>query len=179
LLCFFAPQNIGWLCFSVSLITEIPEIVKFVAPVLRSIPLLGRVIPLFQAGEFNEAKTLEQLQAQADKNKNTRQKLKDDTNKRVIKVRDALECVEKVCFDGRILIRIGKALLATIAGRSENLGDIMFGEIADCMLSKALQQDNRRRKGKFTSEKGLPETYTELISLRRGRLHPFLPESEK
>ena len=168
----------------IGLVTEIPEIVKVATtfmPALRELPVLGKIIPMFSAGEMDDTKALEELKRSGDKAKRTRQKLKDDNNSKVIKIKDALQCVEDNVFNGRILIAVGKGILSTILGRggTQSAPDLLFDQIAKCMLAKALQQKNARSKGKYVKTKNTPEQYTELVDLRRGKLHPFIPAGEK
>jgi hypothetical protein len=173
---------------TVGLVEEIPEIVKIATkfiPALRSIPLIGKVIPLLSAGEMNETKALEELQRRDERDKQKRTRLKNKYRSKVIKISDAMECVENE-VDGKLLLVVGKAILSTITGSSSgNATQILFDKIAACMIEKALQQRNPRALGKFTKTKGpgLPgpegqESYTEIIKLRRGDLHPFLPTEQ-
>jgi hypothetical protein len=43
------------------------------------------------------------------------------------------------------------------------------------MVEKALQQKNKRSTGLYVKTKDTPEPYSEIISVRRGDLHPFIP----
>lgn len=182
LLCFFAPHDIvNYIGFSVGLV-EIPEIVKVITtlfPALRTLPVLGRIIPLFNAGDMNEHQALEQMQRSADNSKARRTQTKQKEGKHVIKVSDALQCVEDSCFDSTIALALLKNLCRNILGVGDKwANEIIYDRIAACMLNKALQQNNRRKKGKFVSSKGMKDTYTEIVSLRKGNLHPFLPDAE-
>jgi hypothetical protein len=161
------------------LIEEIPSVVKTVvelAPALKNIQLIrGLIIPLSKVPS-NETEALEKLQADANKKKEERRKLKKKQNKRVIKVSDAMECVEKYAYDGKIALDFGKALISVITsgitGTQTDLGDIMFGRMSGCMIGKALQQNNKRRSGEFKKKK--PEAFSEKIRLRKGKLHPYV-----
>ena len=161
-------------------VQEIPEIIKTAVtliPALRNLPILGRIIPLFQVGDMNDARAIEQFEAQREKNKQTRKKLKDDHNKRVIKINDAMQCVEDNIYDGKLALALAKGLVAVITqANPPDAGDILFKNIADCMVKKALQQKNGRKLGSFITEKGIQEPYREIIKLRRGKLHPFLEQ---
>jgi hypothetical protein len=164
----------------IGLVVEIPEIVKIATsflPGLKNLPVLGKIIPLFSAGEMNEAKVMEQLEADANKSAKVRTKLKDDNNKRVIKVKDALECVENG-LSAKLSLAFLKGAMQVIVGTKANAFDTLWDPIARCMIEKALQQDNRRSKGKYVKTKDVPEEYSELVSLRRGKLHPFIPPGE-
>ncbi len=164
---------------NLALLTEIPEIVKIATtliPALRTLPLLGKIIPLLSAGDMNDALAQEKMERDFNNNKDQRTKTKTKGNKHVIKISDALECVESGVFDSGLMLALVKGLVSAITGGSKFAPDVLFDQIAQCMLEKKLQQDNKRKKGKFVSEKGLPEEYSEIISLRKGQLHPFLPD---
>jgi hypothetical protein len=176
----FSTQILDIMTF-VGLVTEIPEIVKVATtliPGLRSLPILGKIIPLFQAGEWNEAKVLEQMEADANKDAEKRTKLKQETNKRVIKVSDALECVE-AGLNAKVGVAFLRAACSVILGGTGNAFNTLWDPIASCMLEKALGQTNARSKGTYVKKKGpgiTDQEYSELISVRKGKLHPFIPE---
>lgn len=169
------------------IVEEIPEIVKVATsfvPALQNVKLIrGLIVPLQNTGQFNETKALEELLSQRDKNTKERAKLKKKNNVHVIKISDAMTCVEQNLYDGKAAIAFAKALLSTITGKGEDFGDVMFQKIAQCMVDKALQQKNKRSLGKYVKTKGpgLPgpekqPTFTEIVKLRRGKLHPFIPK---
>ncbi len=161
------------------LVEEIPQIVKTIvelAPQLRNVQFLrGLIIPLSRVPS-NEHEALEKLEADARKKKDERKKLKKKQNKHVIKVSDAMECVEKYVYDGKIALDFGRALISVISsgvtGSQTDLGDIMFGRISGCMIGKALQQKNPRRRGEYSKKK--PQPFSEKIRVRKGKLHPFV-----
>ena len=162
----------------------IPEIVKVTTtmiPALRTIPILrGLLIPLSATGEMNQAKALEEYQAEADKKKKQREKVQNQNNKHVIKIKDALKCVENTLANGKIGIAFAKALLnvLTKGTGAKDMVDLIYGPIQDCMLKKMLQQKNKTSRGKYVKTKGPGTTktqeFSELVRLRRGKLHPFL-----
>jgi hypothetical protein len=158
-----------------ALVQEIPEVIKFLAPVLGKLPLLGRIIPFLQAGEFNEAKAIEQLEAEFDKKKKQREQARARQNRHVIKVKDAMQCVEDN-LRGKFILALGKGVLNALTGKADSSIDVLYDAIAACMLEKALQQQNRRSVGKYVKTENTPEPYSEIISLRRGKLHPFIPD---
>jgi hypothetical protein len=170
----FSAHFLTWAWLLIGLVQEIPEVIKFVGPVIGRVPLLGKIIPFLQAGELNEAKALEQLQSEMDKNKKQRTKARQEQNKHVIKISDAMQCVEEN-LNGKFLLSIGRAVLNALTGKPDNAGDILYDAIFQCMLSKALQQNNARSVGKYVKTKNTPEPFSEIISLRRGKLHPFIP----
>jgi hypothetical protein len=169
------------------LVEEIPEIVKVTTsfvPALQNVKLIrGLLVPLHNTGQFNETKALEELQGQRDKNKKEREKLRQKNNIHVIKISDAMKCVEDNLYEGKAAIAFAKALLSTITGKGQDFGDVMFQKISQCMIDKALQQKNKRSLGKYVKTKGpgLPgpekqPTFSEIVKLRRGKLHPFIPK---
>lgn len=162
------------------IVEEIPEIIKITTsfvPALQNIKLIrGLIVPLQNTGQFNETKALEELSSQRDKNQTERAKLKQKNNIHVIKISDAMTCVEQNLYEGKAAIAFAKALLSTITGQGQDFGDVMFQKIAQCMIDKALQQKNSRSLGKYVKTKGTPEPYSEIIKLRRGKLHPFIPK---
>ncbi len=162
------------------LVEEIPEIVKITTsfvPALKNIKLIrGLLIPLQGVGEMNENKAFEALESAKQNNQEQRVKLKKKYNKNVIKISDAMKCVEDNVFDGKIAIAFGKALLGTltsgVTGIGGDAGDILFGHIAGCMINKRLQQKNKRRRGEYSKKK--PEAFSEKIRIRKGKLHPYV-----
>ncbi len=161
------------------LVEEIPAIVRTVvelAPQLKNVQFLrGLIVPLSKVPS-NEHQALENLEADARKKKEERRKLKKKQNKHVIKVSDAMDCVEKYVYDGNVALDFGKALVSVITsgvtGSQTDLGDIMFGRISGCMIGKALQQKNKRRRGEYAKKK--PQAFSEKIRIRKGKLHPFV-----
>jgi hypothetical protein len=135
----------------VGLVTEIPEIVKVATtlfPGLRSLPLIGKIIPLFQAGEWNEAKTIEQLEADARKDTDERTKLKRENNKHVIKVSDALQCVEEG-LNGKVAVSFLRAACSVILGGKGNAFNTLWDPISRCIVANALRQDTVRKGSKL------------------------------
>jgi hypothetical protein len=136
-------------CFPVfSLIGEVPAIVRTlitVAPALKNVPLLGKIIVALQGVKpINETKVLEELQAAKDKLRKQRKKLADDNNKYVIKVSEAMQCVEKN-VDGALLAKIGRAVIDVLTGNPQDLGTEIIDPINRCMLENRLRQDTPRK----------------------------------
>lgn len=162
------------------LIEDIPEVVKVAVgfvPALKNVRFIrGLIVPVNGVGQFNETQALEKLQSERAKNQEQRTKLKKKNNKHVIKISDAMKCVEDHCFDGAIGLAVGKAILKTltsgVTGSTETAGDILFGRIAGCMIGKALQQRNARRRGEYSKKK--PQAFSEKIRIRKGKLHPYV-----
>jgi len=168
------------------IIPEVVEITTTMIPALRAVPLVrGLVVALQSDAPMNELKASEAYEAEGKKRQEQRNKLKKKFNKHVIKISDALQCVENNVFNGKIAIAFAKALLSTITKgpAAQTTPDAMFDLIAKCMVEKRLQQKNKRSKGKYVKTKGPglpgPESqpdYEELVRLRRGKLHPFIPK---
>jgi hypothetical protein len=159
-------------------LVEIPEIIKVATtliPGLATVPILGKIIPLLSSGTMDEFKAFEQYEAEKEKSTARRTKLKKENNRYVIKVSEAMTCVE-VQLDGKLSLAFLKAAIKTILGGKGNAFDTLFDPIAQCMVEKALQQKNARSIGKYVKTKNTPEPFSEIINLRRGKLHPFIPE---
>lgn len=162
-------------------IEEIPEIIKVTTtmiPAIRNVRLIrGLVVPLQNTGQMNETKAVEAYDASKRKNQEERTKLKQKYKKNVVKVSDALKCVEDHVFDGKLALVFGKALLDVITGGKAQAGDILFGRVAGCIISKALQQKNPRRRGLFSQKDKSRKrvVYSETIRVRKGKLHPHAP----
>jgi hypothetical protein len=171
-------SDLGTMLFF-GLVEEIPEIIKVAKtflPWLAKLALVGKIIQLTGVGEMDENKALEQLQRAADNQKKVRQKVRDELNKRVIKVKDALDCVEKSVFDPKNILKLGKGILATIVGKGAtgSFVDIIYAEIEACMKSKMLKQENKRTRGKFVRTRGKEPQFSEIEVIRRGgKMHPF------
>jgi hypothetical protein len=130
-----------------SLIQEIPPIVRTIvtlAPSIANLPLIrGLIIGLSGVKQINEKKVLEELQAAKDKLRKQRKKLADDNNKYVIKVSEAMKCVESN-VDGALLAKVGRAIIATLSGSPQDLGTEIMDPINKCMMEKRLRQDTPR-----------------------------------
>jgi hypothetical protein len=158
----------------------LPLIIRLFPTLVRT-PLLGKIIPLFKIDPASD----EALARALNRNFKRKKKRGFNDNAHVVKLDEAIKCVEQVIGDGKLqaagLLRLSKMLLDQKTGGSE-IGDA----IISCMREKILQQGNQRAVGKFVKTKGtgLPgpegqETYTEIIKLRRGDLHPTLPTGKE
>jgi hypothetical protein len=132
----------------IGLVEEVPALVRTLitlAPALANVPILGRVIIALSAVKpINEKKVLEELQAAKDKLRKQRKKLADDNNKYVIKVSDAMQCVEKN-IDGALLRKIGSSIIDVLTGSPKDLGTEIIDPINKCMLEERLRQDTPRK----------------------------------
>ena len=158
----------------------IPEVVKVVTtmvPAVKNLRLVrGLIVPLEGAGTMNEAKAIEELQGNVEKRKQQREKARNKQNKRVIKINDAMKCIEDQIGQGQLLIDFGKAILSTItSSRGQDMMDLISGRVLACMISKALQQNNKRTRGKFVRDPDdrHHKKFSETERIRRGKLHPF------
>jgi hypothetical protein len=128
-------------------IAEIPELILeaavVVAPGIARIPLLGRLIVAF-GHPITDTQALEQFQSAADRNKKTRLRTQHDTNKRVIKVGDALKCVESSIMDGKIGLAFARGVVNMLSGSADVPGEVLYKEIERCILAKMLGQGSRR-----------------------------------
>ncbi len=136
-----------------SVIGEILEVgigaaIEF-APFLLDIPILGRILSPFRFSRHpaNEAKVIEQLQASQDKDKETRKKTKQRNARYVIKVSEAMECVEKHYGNGAALWEFVKAIGRAIAGSDTAGTDVLMNEVFKCLEENRLRQDTPRVKG--------------------------------
>ena len=125
-------------------LAEIAATVIEVFPQLLEIPLLGRILSAFRQVPFNDARQIEALQSSADKNKATRTKLKRENNKHVIKVNDAMQCVEDQLADGRLAWTLFKSFGSVLAGNASDAADVTMQQIFDCMKRKTLSQRSTR-----------------------------------
>jgi hypothetical protein len=127
----------------------LPEIVRLLPIIIRLFPQLVRTT--FYRGFiriFGEVKPLSDEELARDLNRkiDTRSKDKDKDNQMVVKVKDAVHCVE-VGFNETTLIKefILVAIRSLIAGRGdEACGQRMFNQMSNCIREKALRHDTPR-----------------------------------
>jgi hypothetical protein len=174
-------------------VEEIPAIVRTVvdlAPALKEVPILrGLIVPLMKV-PGNDTQELENYLSAVDKRKKQRQKTRTKNARYVIKISDAMQCVEDTVMSGQIAIQFGKALVTNITGKTSGVsaGDGLYDQILQCMLKKRLQQKNKRSWGRYAKTRGpgiekvpgmeeqFTPGYSEIVRVRRGRLHPFIPK---
>jgi hypothetical protein len=147
----FAYCLTNWWVFS--LVEEVPILIRTLvtlAPALANLPILrGVIIALSGVKPINEKKVLEELQAAKDKLRKTRKKLADDNNKYVIKVSEAMKCVEEN-IDGALLKKIGSTIIDVLTGSPKDLGTEIIDPINRCMMENRLRQDTPRHGQKTT-----------------------------
>jgi hypothetical protein len=125
----------------IEVVSPLVEAALIIAPELLEIPVLGRILSgLAGAKPMNEAEALAKMQESLDQQKKTRQKVRDRLGHRVIKVSDALKCAEDTIFDGKLILRIGKAIIKNLAGTPTDSGVLMYDPIEQCMIQKMLTQ---------------------------------------
>jgi hypothetical protein len=130
------------------ILSPLVEAALVIAPELVDVPVLGRVLIALTGGHpGNETAALEQLQRSGDTQKKTRQRVRDDLKHRVIKVSDALQCVESNIYDGRLLLNVGKALVKNIAGANTDAASLAYEPIQNCMIQKMLSQSSKKSVG--------------------------------
>lgn len=129
-------------------IAEIAATAIEVFPQLLRIPILGRLLSAFRQNPYNEAQAVEALQGASDRQKQTRTRLKRENNKRVIKVNDAMQCVEDQLADGRLAWTLFKSVGRTIVGlEGGDAAEATMQAIFDCFLRKRLGQSSTRVSG--------------------------------
>jgi hypothetical protein len=137
-----------WL-FLVGLVKEIPNVLKLaktVLPTIGKVPVLGRIVSLLQVPD-NEAEYLEVLKRESDKAKRTRKRKRDENNRYVIKVSDALQCVEDNFYDPKTAWTFVKGLLSGLAEGKGKTGFSALGDaVSECIIENALRQDTPRVK---------------------------------
>lgn len=148
------------------LVRLFPELVS--SPVVR-----GLVIPLINVDPTAEEELARKLQRKVKFPRVT------GDSSRVVKIADAIACVEKVIGDGKLqslgMIGLARQLL------NQATGDSPIGTaIVDCIRSKALQQKNRKVGGVMDIRAQLEAPYyKESARFRVGRLHPFLGQIQR
>ncbi len=132
----------------VEIVSPIVEAALIIAPELIDVPILGRILSGLTGGHpRDEHHALEELQRSSEDRKKTRQKVRDRLGHRVIKVSDALQCVENTLFDGRLLLNVGKAIVKNIAGTPTDVGALQYDPVEECMIKKMLTQSRPKTVG--------------------------------
>jgi len=133
-------------------IAEIAATVVEVFPQLLRIPLLGRLLSAFRQSPYKDSQAIENLQKASDKAKQTRVRLKHENNHRVIKVSDAMQCVEDQLADGRLAWTLFKSLGATIIGlEGSDAAEATMQSIFECFVRKRLSQSRPRETTRRTT----------------------------
>jgi len=127
-----------------SIIPEIVDGIVTLAPQVMRIPVLGKLLSSLGIGPILDTQAMERYQRDADRNKSTRVRTQNQNNKRVIKVKDALQCVDRTVNSPAVALKFGRALAGVIAGGTETIGDIMYREIEQCILKNRLGQSSAR-----------------------------------
>lgn len=124
-------------------VIEILRGVKSFAPVVGRISVAaGTIIGLAPLAELAEQE-LEQRIKRGLKKKTKREK-KD--NQQVLKVKDAIDCVENISRDPKLLLRTAKEIVKIFTGEPRTIVNVLVDEIAECIRSKALIQTARRQR---------------------------------
>src|SRR5678815_2065163 len=124
----------------------LPTVVKFFPELVKSAPAVGKVIPLNSVLEEPDADAMEALQRKV--------KVKPDKtfndNSSVIKVSEAIKCVEKTFNDTTILLELGKYVIRQLleGSKTEFAAERIANGIAKCLRENSLRQDTVRIKGR-------------------------------
>lgn len=131
-----------------SVIEEIPEIIRtalILMPELANIPVLGRIALLLSGtNQLNDTHALEEFSKAKERQKAQREKERDENARYVIKVSEALKCVDDSLFDTTILMAFLKGLINVIVGKTQTMDDLMYDKIKQCILENRLRQDTPR-----------------------------------
>jgi hypothetical protein len=114
-------------------------------PELADIPVLGRIAVLLSGtNQLNDTHALEEFQRAKDRQKAQREKERDDNSRYVIKVSEALKCVDDSLFNTGVLMAFLKGLVNVILGKTQTMDDLMYDKIKTCILENRLRQDTPR-----------------------------------
>lgn len=146
---FLKTMNVLDLIFLIGLVKEIPDVVKLlrsVAPSLGKVPLLGKIISFIDVPQ-DDTQWVEEMRKASEQGKRTRRRQRDENNRYVVKVSDALDCVEKHLYDPKTAWNFIKGV---VSGLAEGKGASGFSKIGDavseCIIAASLRQDTPRTK---------------------------------
>lgn len=129
-------------------VEEIPLIVKTaleLVPVLREVPVVGRLLILIAGGHPpSEQEALQALEQAARKKERERTDRKKRNARYVLKASDAMACAEKALMNGKFTLAIGKGLLNVFRNTGNFAPDIVLEEIFSCIEAHELRQDTPR-----------------------------------
>lgn len=129
--------------------TLVPTIVRAattVAPALKDVRILRGFVAPLQGSGFSEATAVQELQAAINKRVKTRRKLRDQMKKRVLKVSDAMDCVENNVGNGKIALSFGRALVDVLAGGTGGNIELLLDAVNKCLIEHALPQTAKRKR---------------------------------
>ncbi len=127
-------------------IEEIPQVVKTAVtlmPALQSIPGLGRIIVFLNKVPSDDSHALEELKKFAEKKKAQREATQKKNSRYVIKVSEAMKCVDKG-FDANLVLAFLKAMGRVLIGGADSVADQMRNSIYLCLEEHRLRQDTPR-----------------------------------
>ncbi len=127
-------------------IEEVPQVVKTAVtlmPALQNIPGLGKIIIALNRVPNDDTKALEELKKQADRGKRTREDTQKKNSRYVIKVSEAMKCVDKG-FDANLVLTFLKSMGRILVGGQDSLADQMRNGIYQCLEENRLRQDTPR-----------------------------------
>lgn len=128
-------------------VEEIPQIVRTAVtllPELANIPGLGKIIIALNKVPTNDTQALEQLQSEFDKKKKEREKTQTQNARYVIKVSEAMKCVDKSFDNANLVWAFVKSIGSLVSGGSTTLTDPMRQAIYQCLEENRLRQDTPR-----------------------------------
>jgi hypothetical protein len=131
-----------------SVIEEIPEVIRtalILMPELANVPVLGRIAVLLAGThQLDDTHPLEQFDKAREADKAVRERERDENSRYVIKVSEALKCVDKGLFDSKLLLAFLKGLINILLGKSQSADALMYDQIKQCILENRLRQDTPR-----------------------------------
>ncbi len=128
-------------------IEEIPQVIKTAVtliPALAKIPGLGKLIVVLNKVPQSDTQALEKLQSDNDKKKKEREKTVKENARYVIKVSEAMKCVNSKFDDANLVLDFVKSLIDLVTGGSQTMTDALRERILHCMLENRLRQDTPR-----------------------------------
>jgi hypothetical protein len=131
-----------------TLIEEIPVILRsavLLFPELLEIPILGRVFVVFGVkGPTTDTEAMEQLQRDINTRVKTKTDIKAKNSRYVIKVSEAMKCVDKTLDSPSVLLSVIKSIARMFSGSSAGFTDQMSTDIYRCLEENRLRQDTPR-----------------------------------
>lgn len=124
-------------------VIEILRGIKSFAPVVGRISIAtGTVIGLLPLAELAEQEMIQRIK-NGLKKKTKREKT---DNQKVVKVKDAIDCVEDHIRDPAVLLRTAKEIVHLFAGEPRTIINVLTDEIASCIREHALKQTSPRQR---------------------------------
>lgn len=128
-------------------VEEIPQIVRTAVtllPQLAKIPGLGKIIIALNKVPTNDTEALEKMQGEFDKKKKERERAQQQNSRYVIKVSEAMKCVDKSFDSANLVWEFVKSIGSLVSGGSTQVTDEMRSQISRCLEENRLRQDTPR-----------------------------------